>query len=137
MGVLSTTSNDGKPWGSAIYYVVDDDFNFYFVTRAGTFKYKNLDKQPFAALTVADAESQTTVQVAGSISRVPVKDYMDKIFDKLAHIRPKDQHSWMPPIDKIHEGNYIPLRLTPTTLQYADFKHHKSDTHSSYIEQII
>lgn len=137
MGVLSTVSVDGNPWGAAIYYVADEDFNFYFVTRVETFKYQNLDKHPKAALTVADADSQTTVQATGIISKVPVKDYMDIVFNKLAKVRPRDDLHWAPPIEKIHAGNYMPLYLTPTKLQYADYKQRKSDIHADYIEKII
>jgi uncharacterized pyridoxamine 5'-phosphate oxidase family protein len=137
MGVLSTVSPDGKPWGSAIYYVVDEDFNFFFITRSETFKYQNLDKTPFAALTIADSDSQTTVQVAGKISQVPVEDYQDIVFDKLAKIKPKDDINWMPPLMKIHKGNYMPLRLTPTKLQFANYKEMKSDIDAEYIQTII
>jgi len=137
MGVLSTIALDGTPWGSAVYYVADEDFNFYFVTRVETFKYHNLEKTPLAALTITDSDSQTTVQAAGKISRVPVEDYMDVIFDKLAKIKPKDDSNWVPPLTKIHDGNFMPLQLTPTKLQYADYKHVKSDIHADYIEKII
>jgi general stress protein 26 len=137
MGILSTVSSHGKPWGSAIYYVADEDFNLFFVTRIETFKYQNLEKHPFAALTVADSETQTTVQVAGEISRVPVQDYMDIIFEKLAKIRPEGDYAWTPPLDKIHKGNYMPLKLTPTKLQYADYGLRKSDVHTDYIQTII
>lgn len=137
MGVLSTVTADGEPWGAAIYYVADENFNFYFVTRVGTSKYHNLDKTPLAALTVADAASQTTVQAMGTVSKVPVKDYADIVFDKLAKLRPKDDLHWSPPLSKLHEGNYMPLRLTPSKLNYADYKHIKHDTHADYIEQII
>ncbi len=75
MGILSTITKDGKPWGSAIYFVADEDFNFYFVTRVETFKYENLDKTPFAALTIAGSDTPTTVQVSGKISELPVGDY--------------------------------------------------------------
>ncbi len=137
MGVLSTVDSDGKPWGAAIYYVADEDFNFYFVTRVETFKYQNLDKSPFAALTIADADSQTTVQANGNISKVPVKDYMDIVFTKLAKIGPKDDPHWAPPLSKIQAGNYMPLCLAPTKLQYANYKEHKTGVHADYIEKII
>lgn len=137
MGVLSTVSSDGAPWGAAIYYVVDEDFNFYFVTRAETYKYQNLDKNPVAAITIADADSQTTVQAAGKISRIPAEDYMDIVFTKLAKVRPKDDPHWAPPLSKIQAGNYMPLRLTPTKLHYADYKDRKADIHADYIEKII
>jgi general stress protein 26 len=137
MGVLSTVSKDGAPWGAAIYYVADEDFNFYFVTRIETFKYQNLDKNPFVALTIADSDSQTTVQVAGKISKVPVEDYMDIVFDKLAKVKPKDDHNWVPPLTKVHKGNFMPLRITPTKVQYANYKDTKQDIHADYIEHII
>ncbi len=137
MGVLSTVSPDGAPWAAAIYYVADEDFNFYFVTRAETSKYHNLEKTPLAALTVADAASQKTVQVAGSVTKVPVKDYTDIVFNKLAKLRPKDDLHWSPPLSKLHKGNYIPLLLTPSRLLYADYKHVRRDPKADYIEQII
>jgi uncharacterized protein YhbP (UPF0306 family) len=139
MGVLSSVTPDGSPWGSAIYYVADDEFNFYFVTRMETFKYQNLDKTPLAALTVADSDSQTTVQASGKISQLPVKEYADIVFGKLAKIRPDDNYSWSPPLAKLQKGNYMPLRLTPTKLQYANYgdKDLEHDIHAEYIKQII
>ena len=137
MGILSTVSAEGRPWGSAIYYVTDEDFTFYFVTREGTFKYHNLDQQSHAALTVADPDTQVTVQAAGIVSKVPVEEYMDVVFHKLASLRPKGDPHWSPPIEKLKAGNYVPLRLTPSKLQYADYGQLKSDPHVDYIERII
>jgi nitroimidazol reductase NimA-like FMN-containing flavoprotein (pyridoxamine 5'-phosphate oxidase superfamily) len=137
MGVLSTVTPDGAPWGSAIYYVTDEDFNFYFVTRAKTFKYQNLGNTPRAALTVADMASQTTVQASGVITKVPVDDYMEVVFNKLAKLKPKGNDHWVPPLSKIHEGNYMPLCLAPTKLHFADYSQSKPDPHADYIEKII
>lgn len=137
MGILSTVAEDGKPWGSAIYFAVDDDFNVFFVTRMETFKYQNLEKVPFAAMTVVDEEKQTTVQLMGKISKVPVKDYMDIVFTKLVAIRPDDDINWAPPIEKIHKGDYMPLQLTPTKLQFADYSKQSTDIDHKYIEKII
>lgn len=137
MGVLSTVTEDNKPWGSAIYFTIDEDLNVFFVTRQETFKYQNLDKSPVAALTIADEENQTTVQLMGHISKVPVKDYMDIVFTRLAEIQPKDDINWAPPLEKVHKGDYIALQLTPSKLQYADFKKHTTDIDHEYIEKII
>jgi general stress protein 26 len=137
MGVLSTVAADGSPWGAAIYYIADEDFNFYFVTRAETSKYHNLDKTPLAALTIADSDSQTTVQVGGTVHALPPDRYMEVVFNKLAKIRPKEDHNWAPPLEKIHAGNYMPLYLVPNKLQYADYGHDKAEIHADYIERII
>lgn len=137
MGILSTVSETGHPWGSAIYFVADEQFNFYFVTRAETFKYKNIQHKAVAALTIADASSQTTVQVAGEISTVPSDQIIDIAFNKLEKIKPKDDQNWIPPIYKVHKGDYMVLKLAPTKLQYANYKPFKSDIHEDYIENII
>lgn len=137
MGILSTVTEDNKPWGSAIYFVVDEDFNIFFITRKGTFKYQNLEKNPFAALTVADDASQTTVQLAGKISKVPSKDYMDIVFTKLVAIRPKGDDNWAPPIERVQKGDYMPLCLTPNKLQYANFAQPTKNYDHNYIEKII
>lgn len=138
MAILSTVDSEGSPWGSAIFYVADEDFKFYFVTRSGTLKYKNLEQSPLAALTVADNDSQTTVQASGTISKVPLKEYGEVVFGKLMDARPKNDIHWIPPLTKIHEGDYVPLCFTPNKLQYADFQHRKADgLHADYIEAII
>lgn len=137
MAVLSTVTEDGKPWGSAITFAVDDDLNFFFMTRSDTLKFKNIEANPQVALTIADEETQITVQASGKISRVQAKDYMDVVFKKLAKVKPQGDSRWIPPVMKVHKGDYMILQFTPQTLQYADFKQPKTDIHSEYIEQII
>lgn len=137
LGVLSTTATDGTPWGSAIYYIADEDLTIYFVTRSETYKYNNLEKTSKAALTVVDEASQTTVQLTGEVSQMPVQKYMDVFFDKFSKLRPDDDYQWAPPIDKIHQGNYMPLQLTPHKLQFADFGKQRLEAHGNYIEQIL
>jgi hypothetical protein len=137
MGILSTAGAVGTVWGAAVYFLADDDLNIYFVTRTGTFKYKNIEAQPFAALTVADSEAQITVQLSGKVSAMPIQKYMDIFFNKFAAMRPEDDYQWAPPVDKVHEGNYMPLQLTPSHMQYADYGERRLEVHGNYIEQII
>jgi general stress protein 26 len=137
MGILSTVSEDGTPWGAAVYFLADADFNIYFVTRAGSLKYQNIVKNPKVALTVADSESQVTVQLSGTVTTMPVQKYMDVFFDKFAKIRPDGDYEWAPPIDKVHEGNYMPLQLTPSKMQYADYGKRRIEVRGNYIDQII
>lgn len=138
VGVLSTASPDGEPWGATIHYAVDDEFRFYFMTRAQTRKYRNLKDNPRAALTVTDPESQTTVQASGKIAEVPPEEYMDIVFNKLSKssLKPKGEAHWTPPMDKLRAGDYMPLCLTPDNLQYADYGQAK-DAGADYIERII
>jgi nitroimidazol reductase NimA-like FMN-containing flavoprotein (pyridoxamine 5'-phosphate oxidase superfamily) len=137
MGVLSTVSAEGEPWGSAITFAFDDDLTFYFMTRSDTLKFKNIESHPSVALTVADEEQQITVQAIGKVSRVDAKDYIDVAFKKLASVKPRGDYQWVPPVIKVHKGDYMILSFKPSKLQYADFKHGKTDLHHEYIHQII
>lgn len=137
MGVLSTAGAEGTVWGAAVYFLADDDLNIYFVTRSGTHKYRNIEVQPFAALAVTDSKAQITVQLSGNISIMPVKKYMAVFFDKFAAMRPDGDYRWAPPVDKVDKGNYIPLQLTPTHMQYADYGRRRIEVHGNYIEQLI
>lgn len=136
MGVLSTVSANGKPWGSAIYYVTDEELNCFFVTRAETAKYKNIKGNPRVALTVADSATQATLQISGTISHVPAKDIIEVVFKKLAAVKPKNDANWLPPVIKVHKGDWMVLQLTPVKVQYADFKEMKSDIHDEYIHEV-
>lgn len=127
MAILSTISEDNRPWGAAIYYFADIDFNFYFLTKSETSKFKNLENTLYAALTVADPETQTTVQTVGQVSHVSVKQTIDHVFKNMAAQRPKGDYSWLPPIIKLHKGDWKVLRLTPSFLQFADYSAKKSD----------
>src|SRR4051812_4337326 len=100
MGILSTAGGPASGWGAAVYYLVDDDLNVYFVVRTGTTKYKNIVEQPYAALTVADSEHQITVQLSRAVERMPINKYMDIFFDKFAAMRPQGDYQWAPPVDK-------------------------------------
>lgn len=137
MGVLSTAGSKSTVWGAAVYYLADKDLNIYFVTRTGTFKYKNIKAQPYAALTVADAEDQITVQLSGKVEQMPINKYMDTYFDKFAAMRLGSDDQSVSPIDKVHEGGYIPLQLTPSYLRYADYGQKRIEANGNYIEQII
>lgn len=136
-GVLATVSEDGRPWGSSIYFATDEDLNLFFMTKVKTFKYQNISKNHHVSLTVTDGDAQTTVQIAGTVKKVPAKDLVSVIMKKLAHLKPHGDNKWVPPIVKVDGGDYVVLQITPDSLQYADYKQTKSDIHDSHIEKII
>lgn len=137
MGILSTANTTGLPWGAAVYYLADASFNIYFVVRAKSLKYQNIESNPYAGLTVADSETQQTVQLSGPVTAMPAQKYIDIFIDKFAKMRPEGDYQWAPPLEKVHKGSYIPLQLTPALMQYADYGKHRIEVHGNYIEQII
>jgi hypothetical protein len=121
LGVLST-AND-RPWGAAVYYAVDEDLTFYFLTRTGSKKYGDIQKRPYAAMTVVDDAKQTTVQAVGRITEVDIGPLYNQAFTKLAGIHPPGQHVWMPAVSDIHTGKSVLLMLTPEHVQLSIFSH--------------
>src|SRR5688500_4360080 len=67
---LSTVSASNKPHAAAIYYVTDDDLNFYFVTDNTSRKYKHIKARPSVAMTITHVEQQLTAQLTGRASEV-------------------------------------------------------------------
>ncbi len=137
LGVLSTASDKGEVWGAAIYYVVDEQLNFYFFTHVESKKYRNFKQHPQAAVTVVDDYKQATVQAAGKIAEIPIGDELNEAFRKLVLVHPPGQFSWVPPVSMIHgQGQMTVLKLIPEALQFSEFK---PETHQSgeHVTRII
>lgn len=136
-GVLSTASLAGEPWGASVVFAIDDDLNFYFMTRANTLKYQNIAANPHVAITITDPAEQKTVQAAGVVEKVAAEDIIETVFKKLDKLKPQGSERWIAPVYKVHEGDYMVLRFKPTSLQYADFSVPPTDADTSFIEKII
>ena len=63
--VVATSTTDGNPHAAVIYFYVDDDFNFYFLTAHNTRKYENLMQNPKISLTVGFGPPYITIQGRG------------------------------------------------------------------------
>lgn len=64
------TSYKGDPRASTVYFHVDDDFNFYFVTKRKTSKYINAELNPRSAIVVGTGPEHISVQARGSIELI-------------------------------------------------------------------
>jgi hypothetical protein len=110
--------------------------HFYFLTHIESKKYHNFQHNPKAAITVVDDELQTTVQVTGELTEVPIGDEDTVAYHKLALLHPPGESTWTIPVSKMDTGRATLLKLTPLTLYYADFKSAASSS-GDYIVQII
>ncbi len=64
------TSFKGDPRASTVYYFVDKDFNFYFVTKRKTSKYLNAELNPKVAVAVGFGPEHISIQAHGKIELV-------------------------------------------------------------------
>lgn len=77
VGVLATTSLSCEPWSAAVHFLVDQDFNFYFLTRKSTLKYKNAVANGKASFNAGlfSGGKRGNFQIAGKIA--PLREKAD------------------------------------------------------------
>ena len=66
LAVVSTVSAASKPESATVIYFIDDEFNFYFITRRNTRKFENLQLNKNVALVVGTELMPITVQIEGT-----------------------------------------------------------------------
>jgi len=137
VGVLATVSPDSDPYAAAIYYSVDSDLNISFLTKTGTKKADNLKHNSHAMLVVYAAETQTTVQVAGTVTEITDPVAMNRIVSQIVYASIDASKTDIPPILKLDEGDYITYQLTPTEVRMASFSHAKSGSYETIFKTII
>jgi general stress protein 26 len=121
VGVLSTVGEDNKPHGVVIYFSVDRNFVFTFVTKKGTTKHQNLHTQNDVMLVVFDAYSQTTVQVTAKAMEMTDQTAAEAAFNRTLEAARQTSDAGTPPITKIWAGDYVAYELKPSHIQMRVF----------------
>src|SRR3989338_10068592 len=66
---LATASHFGLPWAAPIFYALDDNYNFYFISRPQALHSRHIKINPHIALAVFDSHQPegtgNGVQIAG------------------------------------------------------------------------
>ena len=57
------TISDGKPWVCTVYFVFDDELNFYWLSLPTRRHSKEIDDEPSSAITVAVKQQQPVVGI--------------------------------------------------------------------------
>lgn len=82
VAVISTVGQDGLPNAAPIYFVVDDNFNIFFITPIKTQKNADLNLRNDVVLTVVDEKKRATVQIRGKASEH--KELLLEVLQKLS-----------------------------------------------------
>ncbi len=118
IGVLATASKEGIPHAATIYFSIDIDLNFYFITREKTTKHKNLSQNPNASLAVFEPSTQSTVQVQGTVSEVDSKVFQE-IFERVLKTTMNTSETVVPPFSRLEADGHVGYCLTPKTVRLA------------------
>ncbi len=120
VAVVATSYND-IPHAAATYYLVDDDFNFYFLTKNNTSKYLNAAVNDSAAIVVGTGPKHATVQARGNMD-ILVGDESQLVIDAFDNIYSRDTISEWPidVLEKFKNEDYVAMRFIPYHLTFIN-----------------
>ena len=111
MAVLTSLDENSKPWGSAVYVGVDNHFNLYFTTKSQTQKSKNIKSNPEVSVVIINEPKQETIQLQGVAEVITNAAEAQAASHAIGSVSIKSE-DWLPPIAKLHAGDYELFKIT-------------------------
>lgn len=127
VGVLSTSDKNNKPHAAVLYFSVDPDFSITFTTKRDTQKHRNMQHHKQVMLVVYDADTQTTVQIAGKVQDISNESEAAAVFQGTLKAAQTNSKTGVPPISKLFAGHYVAYRILPSTVRSARFLQSDAD----------
>ncbi len=122
IATLSTVGEEGKPHGATVYYASDKNSFIYVVTKDQTTKAKDIDRYPYVAFTVTDANRMQTMQLDG-IAHVETDTSITKhMYETILRPRFQDGHAQLAPILHLPAGEYEVIVIEPISYKLTDYK---------------
>lgn len=116
------TSFKNDPRASTVYFHVDEDLNFYFVTKRKTSKYLNAELNPNAAIVVGTGPEHISVQAHGKIELIVNDEEKNRILNLIVGKQNlKGVKLW--PVDELRnlEGSHkVIFKITPDEMFYMN-----------------
>jgi general stress protein 26 len=109
---LSATNED-KPLSTILLFAVDNNFNFYFVTRAETYKAKTIINNPKVSLSVWE-HKKMLVQVDGVAKQIKNPTEIDNALDIIVAATEPMKDFWPPVVRFKGQGDYVIFKIKPT-----------------------
>ena len=116
--VIATVNQDGHPMAATVYFAVDDDFTFYFMTKVSTHKFLNLQNNQHVAMVVGTENIPTTVQIEGQAEKLEQMDKKLIAQDKVA--RNSLEGAYGPPLNKLPVDELAVFQVKPTFIKFMD-----------------
>jgi general stress protein 26 len=135
-GVLSTVGKDGLPHASVVYYEVNDDFIFRFLTKKRTQKSNNLRHNNFISFVVFDQMTQTTAQITGEATEIQDLYEVHKVFRNSLRASLHTSENGIPPIAKLDAGDYTAYEISPKYIKMAMFSKPEAGAYEDIFENI-
>lgn len=137
--VVATSYKD-DPRASTVYFHVDENFNFYFVTKRKTSKYLNAEINPKMAVVVGTGPEHISVQSHGRVELIVNEDEKERITALITGKQKlKGVKLW--PIEELknlEESHKVVFKFVPDELYFMNldsstYPESISDTHFKII----
>lgn len=119
---LATIRPDGRAHASTIYYAIDENLNFFFVTKEGTNKHTNIERNAAVALAISDETTLDTVQIEGAARRAAGKEFLSAI-DTLTQKVVRNHRQWDKiPASLIKSGQFAFYVIEPSWIRWMNYQ---------------
>lgn len=127
IAVISTISKEGKPMSATIYFLVDNDFNFYFITKTFTRKHHNIQLNPNIAMVVGTDNEPVTLQIEGVAEKVEDELVFKEKFHKFVELFAKNRY--VGPIFQLapDDNKLVMYKIVPNWVRWLDLRGDKVD----------
>lgn len=127
IAVVSTVTPQNKPMSATVYFVVDDNLNFYFTTKTFSRKYRNILENPNVSMVVGTDNEPVTAQIEGVAQKINDKSEFDRFFVKFHEIFSKN--SYVAPIFQLSpvDNTLVMFKITPNFIRWLDLRGDKVD----------
>ncbi|KXK27235.1 MAG: Pyridoxamine 5'-phosphate oxidase [candidate division WS6 bacterium OLB20] len=118
IGVLCTVTPQSTPHATLVYYLYEDEFMMYFVTKEQTAKARNIEANPNVAIVVGIIDEPVTAQCYGKAQRISGEGVIEKTNRILSRAHEGNYH-W-PPILDIKAGDPAVYQIEINRVQFYD-----------------
>lgn len=136
VGVLATSTKEGRPYAATVYLTYDQQFNIYFVTKKDTQKSRNLQNNNRAAIAIYAAATQTTVQAEGAVVEVTDPEQVTWVMNDIWRIALSISPTSAPPQTRLVAGGYVVYKLITPVLRMATFVQQNPEDYDKIFENV-
>ena len=129
LAVLSTKDNKSV-WGMPVYFIHDNDFNFYAITNSRSRPANDIKNNPDVCLSIVmppDSSNgfEVGIQIAGRASKISGKDIVEIYAQKMKRSA-MDREGFIGPREAEILGNEggIFIKIVPKLIMYLDRRYH-------------
>lgn len=134
VAVLSTVTPDGQPESATVFFVVDGDLNFYFMTKNFSRKYANLEQNQRVSLVVGTENEPVTAQIQGTAEKTTDPKEFDQRMQMLKENFFKNE--FVAPLFQMtsEKNDVVIYKVTPFWIRWLDLRSKKEKVDGGFVQ---